>query len=872
MTGTITCKYGGEVYDITDYVNEYASQYEASEQFLIGNAPAEEITLKIDTSQMNQATVLACRKAELYTIKNKSYYIYNAPTSWTGLVSLTLYDKMMKMNEKFLTASWSEYAFRIVSGICERYGIRNNSNINGYDRITASKSDTARQVIGKIAGMYGMNAFITSGDVLTFRDIGRTTNALPFAYDYSIKETRSIGKVSWTNGNKKYEKAINGRWLYTLPASVNGSTLKSITYSGKDYTAGDELELFEDADIMIERDTDGNTETDTTAPDDSKNGSTTQEHGETSTTQRLCTLKQLDGMGFIDVNAFEEYYNAMRYKDYITAGEAEAAMNEALASLDSDAFHVTVKDEKGEILWTTYTYRKDGKEFYRMPEIYKEYRAIEYRAGTTKYTPGTVAELQADTVLTLTKIKSIYVITFKKADGSELARCSIHTDYDANQSAYVTSYTFGETVGGLYVESYTADGNTYKSGDTIKITEDTEVTVTTKVFNYSITYSNALTKEEAETITVTGEGVKAVSYSLPESVGGYISKRYIGEDGTLYSPGDSVTVSGDMAFRVRLVMIDDKYCAVYLINCKSGKAEHVDALTRTDSNLSTIYIDGANEYITQERIDAIMKKYAGLEFSTFTTLRGQKPTDGGNFMPGDLVTYDGISFMPQKIKTTVYQINVPKRMNLMRLAAASSSSDGGIYDSVEMSNDMTLSGTEETTGTGSLANNYITQRNDFIADNIPAGSISYDKLDDGLTDVIDGAEKATEEMKYIKVKRKKLKLSVMYGTMLSQPLQSVILDCDEVLPDENYNKIPKIVSVQPCGPYDTVFKVENQSYTIASIYLNNDLYGVKATAMVGTATVINTDGFFGGAFTGMPVAPSNSVEWWMYYTETDEIE
>lgn len=859
MTGTITCKYGGEVYDITDYVNEYASQYEASEQFLIGNAPAEEITLKIDTSQMNQATVLACRKAELYTIKNKSYYIYNAPTSWTGLVSLTLYDKMMHMNEKFLTASWSDYAFRIIAGICERYGIRNNSNINGYDRITASKSDTARQVIGKIAGMYGMNAFVTSGDVLTFRDIGRITNAMPFAYDYSIKETRSIGKVSWTNGNKKYEKSINGRWLYTLPASIDGSTLRSITYNGKSYTAGDELELFNDADIMIERDTDENAETGTTAQDDNKNGYITLEHGETSTTQHLCTLKQLDGMGFIDVNAFEEYYNAMRYKDYITAGEAEAAMNEALASLDSDAFHVTVKDEKGETLWTTYTYRKDGKEFYRMPEIYKTYRATEYRAGATKYTPGTVAELQADTVLTLTKIKSIYVITFKKPDGSELARCSIHTDYDANQSAYVTSYTFGETVGGLYVESYTADGNTYKNGDTIKITEDTEVTVTTKVFNYSITYSNALTKEEAETITVTGEGVKAVSYSLPESVGGYISKRYIGEDGTLYSPGDSVTVSGDMAFRVRLVMIDDKYCAVYLINCKSGKAEQVDALTRTDANLSTMYIDGSNEYITQERIDAIMKKYAGLEFSTFTTLKGQKPADGNDYMPGDFVTYDGITFLPQTVKTARYQIG-------------GSSYGSDIYDGVEMSNDMTLSGTEETTGTGSLANNYITQRNDFIADNIPAGSISYDKLDSGLADVIDGAEKATEEMEFIKVKRKKLKLSVMYGSMLSQPLQSVILNCDEVLPDENYNKIPKIVSVQPCGPYDNVFEVGNQSYTIASIYLNDDLYGIQVTSMVGTATVINTDGFFGGVSTGMPVAPSNSVEWWMYYTETDETE
>lgn len=855
MAETITCTYGGKVYDITEYANEYESQYEASEQFLIGNAPSEEITLKIDTSRMDQATVMACRKAEMYSIKNKSYYIYNAPTSWAGLVTLTLYDKMMKTNEKFLTASWEDYASNIIARICSRYGIRNGSNITRNDKITVAKSDTARQVIGKVAGMYGMNAFITSNDVLAFRGLGGSSNALPFAYDYSIKETRSIGIVSWTNGNKKYEKAINGRWLYTLPASVNGSTLKSITYSGKDYTAGDELELFEDADIMIERDTDGNTETDTTAPDDSKNGSTTQEHGETSTTQRLCTLKQLDGMGFIDVNAFEEYYNAMRYKDYITAGEAEAAMNEALASLDSDAFHVTVKDEKGEILWTTYTYRKDGKEFYRMPEIYKEYRAIEYRAGTTKYTPGTVAELQADTVLTLTKIKSIYVITFKKADGSELARCSIHTDYDANQSAYVTSYTFGETVGGLYVESYTADGNTYKNGDTIKITEDTEVTVTLKAFNYSITYSNALTREVAETITVTGEGVKAVGYSLPESVGGYVSKRYIGEDGTLYSPGDSVTVSGDMAFRARLVMIDDKYCAVYLINCKSGKAEQVDALTMTDANLSTMYIDGANEYITQERIDAIMKKYAGLEFSTFTTLKGQKPADGNNYMPGDFVTYDGITFLPQTVKTARYQIG-------------GSSSGSGIYDSVEMSNDMTLSGAEETTGTGSLANNYITQRNDFIADNIPAGSISYDKLDDGLTDVIDGAKKATEEMEYIKVKRKKLTLSVQFGSMVSALIQSVIIDCNAISPDENYKRVPKIVSLQPCGVFDYTIEAGGESYTIASIHINDTAYGVQATTAIGNAILIKD----GGISSGMIVSPSNSVDWWMYYTETDETE
>ena len=844
MAETITCTYGGKVYDITEYANEYESQYEASEQFLIGNAPSEEITLKIDTSRMDQATVMACRKAETYSIKNKSYYIYNAPTSWAGLVTLTLYDKMMKTNEKFLTASWEEYASNIIARICSRYGIKNGSNITRNDKITVAKSDTARQVIGKVAGMYGMNAFITSNDVLAFRQLGGSTNALPFAYDYSIKETRSIGRVSWTNGSKKYEKAINGRWLYTLPASVNGNTLKSITYNGKSYTAGDELELFEDADIMIERDTDGNDETATTAPDNSKNG--------------YIMLKQLDGMGFIDVNAFEEYYNAMRYKDYITAGEAEASMNEALASLDSDAFHVTVKDEKGKTLWTTYTYRKDGKEFYRMPEIYRTYRATEYRAGSTKYTPGTVAEFQADTVLTLAKIdmKSLYIITFKKADGSELARYSIHADYDANQSAYAASYTLGESVGGLYAESYTADGNTYKNGDTIKITKNTTVTVTLKAFNYSITYSNALTKEEAETITVTGEGVKAVSYSLPESVGGYVSKRYIGEDGMLYSPGDSLTVSGDMAFSARLVMIDDKYCAVYLINCKSGKAEQVDALTRTDANLSTMYIDGVNEYITQERIDAIMKKYAGLEFSTFTTLKGQKPADGNDYMPGDFVTYDGITFLPQTVKTARYQIG-----------GGSYSSD--IYDGVEMSNDMTLSGTEETTGTGSMANNYITQRNDFTADGIPAGSISYDKLDDNLTGIIDGAKEATEEMEFIKVKRKRLTLSVQFGSMVSALVQSVVIDCNAISPDENYKRVPKIVSLQPCGVYDyTIKTTSGESYTIASIHINDIAHGVQATTAVGQAILIKD----GVVSTGMNVTPSNSVDWWMYYTETDETD
>lgn len=860
MAETITCTYGGKVYDITEYANEYESQYEASEQFLIGNAPSEEITLKIDTSRMDQATVMACRKAEMYSIKNKSYYIYNAPTSWAGLVTLTLYDKMMKTNEKFLTASWEDYASNIIARICSRYGIRNGSNITRNDKITVAKSDTARQVIGKVAGMYGMNAFIASNDVLAFRKLGGSTNALPFAYDYSIKETRSIGKVSWTNGSKKYEKAINGRWLYTLPASVNGNTLKGITYNGKSYTAGDELELFEDADIMIERDTDGNDKTATTAQDDIKNGSITLEHGETSATQRLCTLKQLDGMGFIDVNAFEEYYNAMRYKDYITAGEAEASMNEALASLDSDAFHVTVKDEKGETLWTTYTYRKDGKEFYRMPERYKTYRATEYKAGATKYTPGTVAEFQADTVLTLAKIdiKSLYAITFKKADGSELARYSIHADYDANQSAYAASYTLGESVGGLYAERYTADGNTYKNGDTIKITKDTAVTVTLKAFNYSITYSNALTREEAETITVTGEGVKTVGYSLPESVGGYVSKRYIGEDGTLYSPGDSLTVSGDMAFSARLVMIDDKYCAVYLINCKSGKAEQVDSLTMTDANLSTMYIDGANEYITQKRIDAIMKKYAGLEFSTFTTLKGQKPADGNDYMPGDFVTYDGITFLPQTVKTARYQIG-------------GSSSGSDIYDGVEMSNDMTLSGTEETTGTGSMANNYITQRNDFTADGIPAGSISYDKLDDNLTGIIDGAKEATEEMLFLKVKRKKLTLSESGGTMLDIPYaQNILLNCNAVYPDDHYNKIPHVVSVQPCSDDDKYLKTsDGDEYTILSLRINDDLYGIKVTSFVGDATVIKTDTFLSTS-TGIVTFPENSVNWWMYYIETDE--
>lgn len=855
MTGTITCKYGGEVYDITDYVNEYASQYEASEQFLIGNAPAEEITLKIDTSQMNQATVLACRKAELYTIKNKSYYIYNAPTSWTGLVSLTLYDKMMQMNEKFLTAPWSEYASRIVSGICERYGTRNNSNINGYDKIIASKSDTARQVIGKIAGMYGMNAFVTSGDVLTFREIGRTTNALPFAYDYSIKETRSIGKVSWTNGNKKYEKSINGRWLYTLPASIDGSTLKSITYNGKSYTAGDELELFNDADIMIERDTDGNTETGTTAQDDNKNG--------------YITLKQAESRGYIDADAFEEYFSRMRYADYITAGEAEAATNDALAAIDSNAFAITVKNEKGEELWKTHTYRKDGKEWYRMPEIFRTFRAIEYESSGTKFTPGTVAEIEKDTVLTLRKadIRAFYVISFRKTDGTEIARYSIHAYYDNQASAYFASYELGETVGGLYIESYEDDGIKYKSGDTIRTAKDVSVTVTLKDFSYLVKYSNILTEKEAGTDTATGEGVKTVSYTFPNSVGGYTARRYIGEDGTIYKPGDAISISGDTAFSARLVTVDDRYCAVYLINCKSGKAEHVDALTRTDSNLSTMYIDGANEYITQERIDAIMKKYAGLEFSTFTTLKGQKPTDGDNFMPGDLVTYDGISFMPQKIKTTVYQINAPKRMSIMRLAAAVYS-DNDIYDSVEMSNDMTLSGTEDTTGTGSLANNYITQRKDFIADNIPACSISYDKLDDGLTDVIDGAKRAVEGMEFIKVKRKKLTLSVQFGSMVSALVQSVVIDCNAISPDENYKRVPKIVSLQPCGVFDYTIKAGGESYTIASIHINDTAYGVQATTGIGNAILIKD----GGISSGLTVSPSNSVDWWMYYTETDETE
>jgi len=80
--------------DISSFVSSLEFMSEIDEQYIIGNAVAEQVNMTV----RNENDLLKDLIDHPFLIGNKTYVIYEKPERWTNRMDFVLYDLMIKTN------------------------------------------------------------------------------------------------------------------------------------------------------------------------------------------------------------------------------------------------------------------------------------------------------------------------------------------------------------------------------------------------------------------------------------------------------------------------------------------------------------------------------------------------------------------------------------------------------------------------------------------------------------------------------------------------------------------------------------------------------------------------------------------------------
>lgn len=187
-------------YDLTPYISEIYTEKSISGDSPIGNAISEKLTLEIDSRRMTTDEKVAA-KTKNYTYNGKTFYLYSCPQRWTGVTTLELYDNMANLFNKKYSFNKGTKISTILSQCCGTYAGVSSTDANYYVTGVKKSKRKAREWIAWIAEILGANVFIGSGDIVTFRTIGKVNHSLDIVYNYELIEHKELGKVIYKKGD-----------------------------------------------------------------------------------------------------------------------------------------------------------------------------------------------------------------------------------------------------------------------------------------------------------------------------------------------------------------------------------------------------------------------------------------------------------------------------------------------------------------------------------------------------------------------------------------------------------------------------------------------------------------------------------------------
>jgi hypothetical protein len=217
--------YASDGSDVSDLVTSMTIKASISGN-LIGATVSREMTLTLDSNRMTNADIALLKKSP-YKYDGTHYYISEKPSRWTGEVQLVLYDKIGgKMSKRLhksgaITATPAEIVDNYIKPYLSSNGILvgdetdaiKNAVSSITDKMTISKTTTARTALGWIAGLVGKNVVVIN-DKITLRAIGQITHAINYMYDYSLIEDKTINRVAYSTADDLIEAGSGVSVLY----------------------------------------------------------------------------------------------------------------------------------------------------------------------------------------------------------------------------------------------------------------------------------------------------------------------------------------------------------------------------------------------------------------------------------------------------------------------------------------------------------------------------------------------------------------------------------------------------------------------------------------------------------------------------------
>lgn len=217
--------YASDGTDVSDLVTGMTIKASISGN-LIGATVSLEMTLTLDSNRMSKADIALLKKSP-YKYDGTHYYISEKPSRWTGEVQLVLYDKIGgKMSKRLhksgaITATPAEIVDNYIKPYLSNNGILvgdetdaiKNAVSSITDKMTISKTTTARTALGWIAGIAGKNVVVIN-DQLTLRAIGQVTHDINYMYDYSLIEDKTINRVAYSTADDLTEAGSGVSVLY----------------------------------------------------------------------------------------------------------------------------------------------------------------------------------------------------------------------------------------------------------------------------------------------------------------------------------------------------------------------------------------------------------------------------------------------------------------------------------------------------------------------------------------------------------------------------------------------------------------------------------------------------------------------------------
>lgn len=203
--------------DITHLVTSFEVYEEMDNEHIIGNAVSTQIKIKL----RNKDIQLTDQLDYPFYIGNKAYIVYEKPEKWTGVISLTLYDKMILANRAYDTNI--EYPSTVSEQLDEM------SAVIGLDIDKSTLSEAVlekevkwydssmimRKYLGFIAQCDGKNVYI-EGNSIVFRPIATTSHSISFCSGYELNESITFTRICYDNGvTEPLEKGTDiGKTLY----------------------------------------------------------------------------------------------------------------------------------------------------------------------------------------------------------------------------------------------------------------------------------------------------------------------------------------------------------------------------------------------------------------------------------------------------------------------------------------------------------------------------------------------------------------------------------------------------------------------------------------------------------------------------------